>query len=106
MRAVCRALKFVISVPYDSEDLRDRPFLDRKAALARLLRDTDAGILFNEHIADDGPTLRARLSAWRGGNRLKEDRRHLSIRSLPGLIKVRNPASIAVQRKRSENWNK
>jgi len=28
--------------------------LDRKAALARLLRDTDAGILLNERIAGDG----------------------------------------------------
>ena len=39
------------------EDLRDRPFLDRKTALARLLRDTDAGIVLNEHIAGDGPTV-------------------------------------------------
>src|SRR5258708_40114508 len=38
-------------------DLRDHRFLDRKAALARLLRDTEAGILFNEHIAGDGPTV-------------------------------------------------
>jgi hypothetical protein len=43
--------------------MRNRPFLDRKAALARLLRATEAGILFNEHIAEDGPcTLRI---AWR-----------------------------------------
>jgi hypothetical protein len=35
------------------EDMRNCPFLDRKAALARLLRDTEAGILFNEHIAED-----------------------------------------------------
>jgi hypothetical protein len=41
----------------DGEDMRDRPFLDRKAALARLLRDTEAGILFNEHIAEDGAVV-------------------------------------------------
>jgi ATP-dependent DNA ligase len=29
-------------------------FLNRKAALARLLRDTEAGILLNEHIVEDG----------------------------------------------------
>jgi bifunctional non-homologous end joining protein LigD len=29
----------------DGEDMRNRPFLGRKAALARLLRNTDAGIL-------------------------------------------------------------
>jgi ATP-dependent DNA ligase len=41
----------------DGKDMRNRPFLDRKAALARLLRDTEAGILFNEHIVDDGPIV-------------------------------------------------
>ena len=29
----------------------------RKKALTRLLRDTGAGILFNEHVAEDGPTV-------------------------------------------------
>jgi bifunctional non-homologous end joining protein LigD len=38
-------------------DLRDFPFLDRNAALARLLHDTEAGILVNEHVAEDGPTV-------------------------------------------------
>jgi hypothetical protein len=41
-------------IEHDGEDVRDRPFLDRKAALSRLLRDTEAGILFNEHIVEDG----------------------------------------------------
>jgi ATP-dependent DNA ligase len=31
-------------IEHDGEDLRDRPFLDCKAALARLLRDTEADI--------------------------------------------------------------
>jgi len=44
-------------VEHDGEDLRDRPYLDRKAALARLLRGTKAGILLNEHIAEDGPVV-------------------------------------------------
>jgi ATP-dependent DNA ligase len=38
-------------------DLRDHPFLDRKATLAWLLRDTEAGILLNEHVVEDGPTV-------------------------------------------------
>jgi bifunctional non-homologous end joining protein LigD len=41
----------------DGQDLRVLPFLDRKAALARLLRSTDTHILFNEHVAGDGPTV-------------------------------------------------
>jgi hypothetical protein len=44
-------------IEHDGKDLRDRPFLDRKAALARLLRDTKAGIVLNEHVAGDGPTV-------------------------------------------------
>jgi ATP-dependent DNA ligase len=34
-------------IEHDGEDLRNLPFLDRKAALAWLLRDTEAGILLN-----------------------------------------------------------
>jgi hypothetical protein len=43
-------------IEHDGGDLRDLPFLDRRAALARLLRDTKT-ILLNEHIAEDGPTV-------------------------------------------------
>src|SRR5215831_2373583 len=44
-------------IEHDGEDLRNRPFLDRKAALAPLLSDIEAGILLNEHVAEDGPTV-------------------------------------------------
>jgi hypothetical protein len=44
-------------IEHDGEDLRNLPFLDRKAALTRLLRDAKVGILLNEHIAEDGPTV-------------------------------------------------
>jgi hypothetical protein len=33
--------------------------IDRKAALVCLLRNAKAGILLNEHIVDDGATIRA-----------------------------------------------
>jgi hypothetical protein len=36
--------------------MRNPPFLDRKAALAHLLRNTEA-VLLNEHIAEDGPIV-------------------------------------------------
>jgi hypothetical protein len=36
-------------IEYDGEDRCNLPFLDRKSALAALLRDTKAGILLNEH---------------------------------------------------------
>jgi bifunctional non-homologous end joining protein LigD len=44
-------------IEHDGDDLRNLPFLDRKAALARLLRNTGAGILFNDHIAEDGAVV-------------------------------------------------
>jgi bifunctional non-homologous end joining protein LigD len=94
-------------IEHDGDDLRARPFLERKAALARLLRDTEAGILLNEHIAEDGPRVFAhacRLGAD-GIVSKKIDGTYRSGRSRV-WIKVRNPASLAVQRERSEIWNR
>jgi ATP-dependent DNA ligase len=94
-------------IEHDGDDLRARPFLERKAALARLLRDTEAGILVNEHIAEDGPRVFAhacRLGA-EGIVSKKIDGTYRSGRSRV-WIKVRNPASLAVQRERSEIWNR
>ncbi len=47
-------------IEHDGEDLRNLLFLECKAALARLLRNTKAGILLNEHIAESGATVFAR----------------------------------------------
>jgi ATP-dependent DNA ligase len=44
-------------IEHDGEDMRNRRSLDRKAALARLLRSTEARILFNEPIAEDGASV-------------------------------------------------
>ena len=86
-------------IEHDGKDLRDRPFLDRKAALARLLRDTEAGILLNEHIAEDGFAVFAPACRL-GAEGIVLKKVHGTYRS--GLsrlwIKVRNPACIAVQR--------
>ena len=94
-------------IEHDGEDLHDRPFLDRKAELARLLRDTEAGILLNEHIAEDGPTVFA-YACQLGAEGIVSKRVDGTYRSGPSRawIKVRNPASIAVQRERSEMWNR
>jgi bifunctional non-homologous end joining protein LigD len=94
-------------IEHDGEDMRNRPFLDRKAALARLLRNIKAGILFNEHIAEDGPVVFAHACRL-GAEGIVSKRIDSSYRSGPCRvwIKVRNPASIAVQRERSEIWNR
>jgi bifunctional non-homologous end joining protein LigD len=93
-------------IEHDGEDLRNLRFLDRKAALARLLRNTEAGILLNEHIVEDGPFVFAhacRLGA-EGIVSKKVGGTYQSGRCSV-WIKVRNPASIAVPRERSEIWN-
>ena len=94
-------------IEHDGEDLRDRPFLDRKTTLARLLRDTEVGILLNEHVAEDGPTVFA-YACRLGAEGIVSKRVDGIYRSgpCPVWVKVRNPANIAVQRERSENWNR
>ena len=94
-------------IEHDGEDLRKRPFLDRKAALARLLRDTEAGIRLNEHLAEDGPTVFAHACRL-GAEGIVSKKIDGTYRSGPCRvwIKVRDPASIAVQRERSEKWNR
>jgi hypothetical protein len=78
---------------------------DRKAALARLLRETEAGILLNEHIAEDGATVFAHACQL-GAEGIVSKRIDSIYQSGPCRvwIKVRNPTSIAVQRERSEIW--
>ncbi len=76
--------------------------IDRKAALARLLRNTKAGILHNEHIVEDGLSVFAHACRL-GAEGIVSKRIHITLRSGPChvWIKVRNPASIAV---RSGRW--
>jgi bifunctional non-homologous end joining protein LigD len=75
--------------------MRNLRFLDRKAALARLLRNTEASILFNEHIAEDGPVIFAHACRL-GADGIVSKKVDSTYRSGPCRvwIKVRNPASI------------
>jgi ATP-dependent DNA ligase len=77
------------------------------AVLARLLPGTDTRILFNEHVAGDGPTVFEHACRL-GAEGIVSKRVDGTYRSgpCPVWIKVRNPASIAVQRERSERWNR
>jgi bifunctional non-homologous end joining protein LigD len=93
-------------IEHDGEDLCNLPFLDRKAALARLLRETKAGILLNEHLAEDGPTVFAHACRL-GAEGIVSKRIDSAYQSGPCRVWIiRNPASIAVQRERSEIWNR
>jgi bifunctional non-homologous end joining protein LigD len=94
-------------IEHDGEDMRNLPFLDRKAALAHLLRNSEAGILFNEHIVEDGPVVFAHACRL-GAEGIVSKKVDGTYRSGPCRvwIKVRNPAHLAVLRERSELWNR
>jgi hypothetical protein len=49
-------------IEHDGKDLRDFPFLKRKAALEGLLPNTEAGIILSERVAED-PLLSSLMSA-------------------------------------------
>jgi ATP-dependent DNA ligase len=91
---------------HNGEDLRERPLLVRRKALATLLRRSQDGIVFNEHIAEEGAVVFAHACQL-GAEGIVSKRIDAPYRSGPhaAWVKVRNPASIAVQRERSENWN-
>ena len=63
-------------------------------------------ILLNEHVAEDGPTVFAHACRL-GAEGIVSKRVDGLYRSgpCPVWIEIRNPASISVQRERSENWN-
>jgi bifunctional non-homologous end joining protein LigD len=91
----------------DSADLREQPLLARRKALARLLRGSPDGIVFNEHLEEEGSVVFAHACTL-GAEGIVSKRVDAPYRSgpHPAWVKVRNPASIAVQRERSENWNR
>ncbi len=63
--------------------------------------------MLNEHVAGDGPTVFEHACRL-GAEGIVSKRADGTYRSGPCAvwIKVRNPASIAVLRERSENWNR
>jgi bifunctional non-homologous end joining protein LigD len=94
-------------IELDGKDLRALSLLARKTLLAGLLRGSTAGILLNEQIAADGAIVFAQACRL-GAEGIVSKRVDAPYRSgsHAAWIKVRNPASIAAQRERSENWNK
>jgi hypothetical protein len=80
----------------------------KKPASALLPRDIKAGILLSEHLAQDGATACAHACRL-GAEGIVSKRIDGTYRSgrWPGPDqKVRNLASVAVQRERSEKWNR
>jgi len=86
---------------------RNLLFLDRKAALARLLRDSRVGFLLNEHVTEDGPTVFEHACRL-GAEGILSKRVDGTYRSGPCPAGSRSAiqTSIAVHRERSEHWNR
>jgi hypothetical protein len=80
-------------IEHDGEDLRNHPLLDRKAALGRLLRETEAGILLKGYIAEDGAIVFAHACRL-GAEGIVSKRINSTYQSGPCRvwIKVRNPS--------------
>jgi hypothetical protein len=56
-RASGKWIKTDPEIHAEKSTAKNKAFLDRKNALARLLRNTESGILFNEHIAKRGAVV-------------------------------------------------
>ena len=107
-RGTRRAILYAFDLlELDGNDMREQSLLARKAALVNLLHGIEDGILLNEHVAADGALVFA-AACKLGAEGIVSKRVDAPYRSGPyaARIKVRNPASIAVQRERSQNWNK
>jgi len=90
---------------FNGKDLRSLPLGERKAKLARLLAGLTAGIVFNEHTDEDGPTV-FRHACRFGFEGIMSKRLDTPYRSGPSRdwIKVKNPDSPAMQRAREGRW--
>src|SRR5260370_37605589 len=71
------------------------------------LRDTEVGIRLNEHVVGDGPTV-FEHACRRGAEGIVSKKVDRTYRSglCPGLVKVRKPARIVLERERREKANR
>jgi bifunctional non-homologous end joining protein LigD len=91
----------------DGQDLRREPLRTRKSTLLSLLKGAPAGIVYNEHLEGDGAMIfrHACRLCCEGIVSKRADSPYRSGRSRD-WIKTKSPDAIAIQRIRSENWNK
>jgi ATP-dependent DNA ligase len=89
----------------NGEDLRGKTLIVRKATLASLLVKVGVGLRLNEHIDADGPLVFAHACKL-GLEGIVSKRKASHYRSGPtrDWLKAKNPASVAVQRERFEDW--
>ena len=91
-------------VPYQVDDLRDLPLIERKRRLAKLLgRAKRRSIQFVEHLTSDRPTVFDHVCRMGLEGIVSKDAPY---RSGPSKLwlKSKNPAGEAVRRERGEEW--
>ena len=94
-------------IEQDGNDLRDRPLIERKRRLNKLIgRAKRRSIQFVEHLAGDGPTVFSHVCRM-GLEGIVSKRTDAPYRSGPSKtwLKSKNPASDAVRRERQEEWH-
>ena len=94
-------------IELDGEDLRRRPIEERKAKLAKLIRNPRAGIVLNEHYEGDGDIV-FQYACKLGCEGIVSKRRGSPYRSgrSPHWLKVKNPAAPALKREADEDWGR
>jgi bifunctional non-homologous end joining protein LigD len=81
----------------NGNDLRRRPFVERKAALRKLLRSDRSGIQYVEHADGHGDKMFAAERSWRR-HRFEKAGRALSLGTSKAWIKVKNSKAPAAAR--------
>jgi ATP-dependent DNA ligase len=92
-------------IELSGDDLRREPLQVRKATLASVLAKAGPGLRFNQHIEADGPTVFAHACKM-DLEGIVSKRKNSTYRSGPSRdwLKVKNPASPAVQRIADRTW--
>jgi bifunctional non-homologous end joining protein LigD len=91
----------------DGQDLRRVPIEERKALLAKLLRDSHLSIVLNEHFEEDGAIV-FREACKLGCEGIVSKRLGSPYRSGRSAhwVKVKNPKAPAVKREAEEGWGR
>ena len=94
-------------IEHDGDDLGEKPLIERKRRLAKLLGKSKKwrAIQFVEHLTGDGPTVFRHVCSM-GLEGIVSKRTDAPYRSGPSKVwlKAKNPASAAVRREREEQW--
>jgi len=94
-------------IELNGDDLRRDPLETRKETLVNILAKAAPGLLLNEHIEADGPTVFAHACKMglEGIVSKRKDSPYRSGRS-PDWLKSKNPACEAVRREEEEDWGR